>query len=131
VMNPTGQSTDEAGTRVLTDNARARQNINKENALLLANVGVAVFPSGGKTPLIPMFNRLDSDISPEDRKAAIERYREDHKGKSPIHVGATKDPEVVKRMFRAFRDAVPSIACGPSRLVVFDGRMRWCGCSPG
>jgi hypothetical protein len=121
VMNPTGQSTDEAGTRVLMiDNTRARQNINKENALMLAKAGVAVFPSSGKTPLIPMFNRLDTEISPVDRKAAIERHREDHKGKSPIHVGATKDPEVVMRMFRAFRDAVPSIACGPSRLVVFD-----------
>jgi hypothetical protein len=120
VINSTGHSTDETGTRVLSDNTRARQNINKENALLLAKGGVAVFPSSGKTPLIPMFNRLDTEISPEDRKAAIEGYREVHKGKSPIHVGATKDPGVVKRMFRAFRDAVPSIACGPSRLVVFD-----------
>jgi Bifunctional DNA primase/polymerase, N-terminal len=120
VMNSTGQSTDEVGTRVLTDNARARQNINKENALLLAKAGVAVFPSSGKTPLIPMFNRLDAEISPEERKTAIERYREDHKGRSPIHIGATKNSEVVMRMFRAFRDAVPSIACGPSRLVVFD-----------
>jgi hypothetical protein len=67
-----------------------------------------------------MFNRLDTEISPENRKAAIERYREDHKGKSPIHIGATKNSEVVKRMFRAFHDAVPSIACGPSRLLVFD-----------
>lgn len=102
------------------DNTRARQNTNKENALALAKVGVAVFPSSGKVPLIPLYNRLDTEITPEDREAAIEKYREDHDDKSPIHVGATKDPEVVKRMFRAFRDAVPSIATGPSGLVVLD-----------
>ncbi|UPK02836.1 AAA family ATPase [Bradyrhizobium sp. 170] len=87
---------------------------------MLVKVGVAVFPSSGKTPLVPMFNRLDTQISPADRAAAIEKYREEHDDKSPIHVGSTKDPEVVKRMWRAFRDAVPSIATGPSNLVVLD-----------
>jgi hypothetical protein len=106
-----------SGHRV--NNTRARQNINKENALMLAKVGVAVFPSSGKTPLIPLYNRLDTDISAEDRNAAILRYREEH-DKSPIHVGCTRDPETVKRMWRAFRDAVPSIATGPSGLVVLD-----------
>lgn len=104
----------------MADNSRARQNTNKENALMLAKVGVVVFPSSGKTPLIPMFNRRDTEIAPEDREAAIAKYREDHDDKTPIHVGATTDPEVVKRMWRAFRDAVPSIACGPNGLVVFD-----------
>lgn len=104
---------------VVVDNTRSRQNINKENALALAKIGVAVFPSNGKVPLIPLYNRLDTEIAPEDRDAAIEKYREEHDA-TPVHIGATKDPEVVKRMFRAFRDAVPSIATGPSGLVVID-----------
>ncbi|MDX2277914.1 MAG: AAA family ATPase [Hyphomonadaceae bacterium] len=106
------------------DNSRARQNINKENAIALAKIGVAVFPSSGKTPLIPMFNKLDTEISPADRDAAIEKYREHHEDKAPIHVGATKDPEVIKRMWRAHRDAVPSIATGPSGLVVLDADQK-------
>src|SRR5262245_23822623 len=105
---------------VVVDNSRSRQNINKENAIALAKIGVAVFPSSGKTPLIPLYNRLDTEISPAERDAAILKYREDHDDTSPIHVGCTKDSEVVKRMWRAFRDAVPSIATGPSGLVVLD-----------
>lgn len=104
---------------VVVDNNRSRQNINKENALALAKIGVAVFPSSGKVPLIPLYNRLDTEITPEDRDAAIEKYRDEH-DVTPVHVGATKNSEVVKRMFRAFRDAVPSIATGPSGLVVID-----------
>ena len=110
----------ETKTLALGDNTRARQNINKENALALAKVGVAVFPSSGKTPLIPLYNKLDTEISPADHEAAIEKYREDHDGKSPVHVGSTKSPTVVKHMWRSFQDAVPSIATGPSGLVVLD-----------
>ena len=110
----------ETKTLALGDNTRARQNTNKENALALAKVGVAVFPSSGKTPLIPLYNKLDTEISPTDREAAIEKYREDHDGKSPVHVGSTKSPTVVKHMWRSFQDAVPSIATGPSGLVVLD-----------
>jgi hypothetical protein len=104
----------------MVDNTRARQNTNKENAIALAKVGVAVFPSSGKTPLIPLYNRLDTEIAPADREAAIAKYREDHDDQVPVHVGSTKDSETIKRMWRAFRDAVPSIATGPSGLVVFD-----------
>jgi hypothetical protein len=122
VTNSTKQSaaSEASPDRALADNTRARQSINKEHALALANIGVAVFPSSGKTPLIKLYNRLDTDIAPEDRAAAIKEYRKENDGKSPVHVGATKDPEVVKRMWRAFRHAVPSIACGPSGIVVFD-----------
>jgi hypothetical protein len=120
VRNLTDQSILSKPVVVQIDNNRARQNINKENAFMLVRAGVAVFPSSGKTPLVPMFNRLDTEISPADRDAAIEKYREDHDDKSPIHVGCTKDPEVIKRMWRAFRDAVPSIATGASGLVVLD-----------
>jgi hypothetical protein len=101
-------------------NTRARQSINRQNALALAKIGVAVFPSSGKTPLIKLYNKLDTEITSEDRAAAIEEYRKENDGKSPIHVGSTKNPDVVKRMFRAFRDAVPSIACGPTGIVAFD-----------
>jgi hypothetical protein len=96
----------------MVDNTRARQNTNKENAIALAKVGVAVFPSSGKTPLIPLYNRLDTEIAPADREAAIAKYREDHDDQVPVHVGSTKDSETIKRMWRAFRDAVPSIATG-------------------
>jgi hypothetical protein len=101
-----------------------RRSTNKIHALALAKIGVAVFPSSGKVPLIPRFNKLDTEITPEDREAAIEKFREDHDGEAPIHVGSTKDPEVIKRMWRAHRDAVPSVACGPSRLVVLDADQK-------
>lgn len=102
-----------------SDNTRARQSDNKALAESYAELGVAIFPSSGKTPLIPLFNRLDTEITPAEREAAIAKYREDH-DKAPIHVGATKDRLVVRRMWRAFRDAVPSIACGPTGIVVID-----------
>lgn len=102
------------------DNTGARRNTNKVNAIALAKIGVAVFPSSGKVPLVPRFNKLDTEITPEDRDLAIEKFREEHDGASPVHVGATKDPETVKRMWRAHRDAVVSVACGPSGLVVLD-----------
>jgi hypothetical protein len=37
-----------------------------------------------------------------------------------VHVGATKDLAVIKKMFKAYPDAVTSIACGPSKIVVID-----------
>ena len=87
---------------------------------MLAKVGVAVFPSSGKTPLIPMFNKLDTAISAEDRAAAIGKYKEAHRDKKPVHVGATTNSSTIKKMWRAFPDAVPSIATGPSRMAVLD-----------
>jgi hypothetical protein len=106
------------------DETGARRSTNKVNAIALARIGVAVFPSSGKVPLIPRFNQLDTTISAEERQAAVDEFREKNDGKDPIHVGATKDPETVKRMWRAHRDAVPSIACGPSRLVVLDADQK-------
>jgi AAA domain/Bifunctional DNA primase/polymerase, N-terminal len=92
---------------------------NQATALTLAAVGVHVFVSSGKTPLIPRYNQRDTDITPEDRQAAIEEYEEKH-GKKPVHVGATCDQAVVKKMYRRYPDAVTSVACGPSKLVVID-----------
>jgi hypothetical protein len=119
-LQSTSANKSQESVRSGVNNTRARQNTNKEHALMLAKVGVAVFPSSGKTPLIPLYNRLDTEIAPEDRRAAIAKYREDHNDQEPIHVGSTKDSKVVKRMWRAFRDAVPSIATGASGLVVLD-----------
>lgn len=108
----------------MVDNTGERRSTNKVNAIALAKIGAAIFPSSGKVPLVPRFNKLDTEITPEEREAAIEEFREKNDGKDPIHVGATKDPEVVKRMWRAHRDAVPSIACGPSHLVVLDADQK-------
>ena len=86
---------------------------------MFANVGLYVFPSDGKIPLIPRFNRADTSLTKDEREQAAEEY-ESKTGKKPVHVGATKDIETLKRMWRAFPDAVPSISCGPSKLVVLD-----------
>ncbi len=102
------------------DNSSARRQSNKVNAIQFATLGLAVFVSDGKIPLIPRYNKLDTEISREDVEHAIADYMERHDGQEPVHVGATKDINVIKRMFRRFPDAVPSIACGPSRLCVLD-----------
>jgi hypothetical protein len=107
----------------MIDNTGARRNTNKVNAILLAKLGVAVFPSSGKVPLIPRFNKLDTEISPEDREAIVAEYLKEH-DREPKFIGSTKDPEVVKQMWRAHPDAVPSIACGPSKLVVLDADQK-------
>jgi hypothetical protein len=102
-----------------SDNTRARQLTNRTNAKLFAQAGLYVFVSSGKTPLIPRFNRIDTQLTQDEREAAIEEYEAKH-GRPPIHVGATKDAMVIKKMFNAFPDAVTSIACGPSGLVIID-----------
>jgi hypothetical protein len=102
------------------DTTGTRRNTNKVNALALAKIGVAVFPSSGKVPLVPAYHTLDASFTPEQRAAEIESYQEDHDGKEPKFVGCTTSVETIKAMWRAFPDAVPSIACGPSKLVVLD-----------
>jgi hypothetical protein len=101
------------------DNTRARRLDNLTNAKLLAKSGLYIFVSSGKTPLVPRFNKIDTELTQDEREAAIEEYETKH-GEPPIHVGATNDPAVVSKMFRRYPDAVPSIACGPSKLVVVD-----------
>jgi hypothetical protein len=101
------------------DNTRARRLENLTNAKLLIKSGVYIFVSSGKTPLVPRFNKIDTEIAPEDREKVVEEYEAKH-GEPPIHVGATRDLTVVSKMFKRYPDAVPSIACGPSKLVVVD-----------
>jgi hypothetical protein len=105
------------------DNTRARRLDNLTNAKLLAKSGVYVFVSSGKTPLIPKFNKVDTRLTQEEREAAIEKFEADH-GEPPIHVGATLDQAVISKMFKRYPDAVPSIACGPSKLVVVDADIK-------
>ncbi|KYK45278.1 hypothetical protein A1D31_35145, partial [Bradyrhizobium liaoningense] len=108
------------------DDARRVQN--KHNAIFLARNGIPVFPSSGKIPLVKLYNRRDTEISPEDREAAIEQAREEGNKSLTVFVGATTDPDIVKRMWRAPNwDAVPSIACGPARLVVIDADIKFNG----
>ncbi len=104
----------------MADNTSARRLTNKHNALLLAGAGVAVFPSSGKVPLILKYNKLDTTLTKAERDAAVEEYQESHDGKRPIHIGATRDAKTITRLWREYPDAVPSIACGPSGLVVLD-----------
>lgn len=109
--------------RIPVDNSRARQSTNRSNAMLFAKSGLYVFVSSGKTPLVPRFNQIDTEISKEDRETAIAEFEGKH-GEPPVHVGATTDIDAVKRMFRKYPDAVPSIACGPSKLVVIDADVK-------
>ncbi|MGY3514161.1 hypothetical protein ACVIQY_007136 [Bradyrhizobium sp. USDA 3051] len=108
------------------DDARRVQN--KHNAMLLARSGIPVFPSSGKVPLVKLYNRRDVEISREDREAAIEKAREEGNKQLTVFVGATADPDIVKRMWRSpNQDAVPSIACGPARLVIIDADVKFNG----
>jgi AAA domain/Bifunctional DNA primase/polymerase, N-terminal len=105
------------------DNTGARRSRNKMNAMQFAKVGLYVFPSDGKVPLVPRYNRADTTLKPEEIEAACEEFNE-KSGKLPVHVGATCDVDVIKRMWRVFPDAVPSISCGPSKLVVLDADQK-------
>ncbi|WP_420871857.1 bifunctional DNA primase/polymerase [Bradyrhizobium septentrionale] len=77
-------------------------------------------------PLIPRYNRADTSLSKDEREAAIDEYVEKH-GVEPAHVGATKDDAVLVKLWRKFPNAVPSISCGPSKLVVLDADKKDAG----
>ncbi|WP_439368517.1 AAA family ATPase [Bradyrhizobium sp. DASA03120] len=106
----------------------ARRVMNKQNAMRLARSGVPVFPSSGKVPLVKCYNKLDTEISAGERAAAVEKAREDGNTSLTVFVGATTNEAVVKRMWRdKNRDAVPSVACGPAKLVVIDADTKFNG----
>jgi hypothetical protein len=114
--------------RLPTNQDDARRVQNKHNAMFLARNGIPVFPSNGKIPLVKLYNRRDTEISREDREAAIEQAREEGNKQLTVFVGATTDPDIVKRMWRhPNQDAVPSVACGPARLVVIDADTKFNG----
>lgn len=97
----------------------ARRAHNRTLALRLAAAGIPVFPSNGKTPLIPRWQLLDTAIGAEDRAAALSEFRGKH-GRDPAHIGCTKNAATIKNLWREFPDAVPSISCGPAGLLALD-----------
>ncbi|WP_338687739.1 AAA family ATPase [Bradyrhizobium sp. 26S5] len=105
------------------DTTGARQSTNRKNARFFAQAGLYVFPSDGKIPLVPRYNRADTSLSKEERETAIDEYVEKH-GVEPAHVGATKDDATLVKLWRKFPNAVPSISCGPSKLVVLDADLK-------
>src|ERR1700744_3228201 len=110
-----GQNAEAKVIRLPINQDDARRSLNKANATQLARAGIPVFPSSGKVPLVKLYNRRDTEISPEDRAAAIEKAREEGNEQLTIFVGATADPAIVRRMWRTpNQNAVPSIPCGPA-----------------
>lgn len=107
------------GSVSTVDNSGARRSRNKRTAFQLASVGLWIFPSDGKVPLVPRFHRADSSLSQTEIERAVEEYTEKH-GQAPVHVGATRDPEVIKKLWRRYPDSVPSVSTGPSKLVCVD-----------
>ena len=96
-----------------------RRRHNKTLALRLAAAGIPIFPSSGKVPLIPRWQHLNSNIGADDRAAAVSEFQ-GKRGRAPTHLGATIDTATVKKLWREFPDAVPSISCGPSGLIALD-----------
>lgn len=103
--------------RPMHDNERRSHN--RQLAIRLAKAGIAIFPSVGKTPVVQAWQRLDTSIPPEDRAQIVKAFIEKH-DREPLYVGCTIDPKIVKELWRKEPDAVPSISCGPSGLVVLD-----------
>lgn len=105
------------------DNTRARRLTNLEYGKMLIKAGVYIFPSSGKVPLIPRFNKPDHEIAQDEVEQAIEEHEAKH-GEAPVHVGATKDPRVISAMFKRHPDCVWSVACGPNHIVVIDADQK-------
>ncbi|UZE47013.1 bifunctional DNA primase/polymerase [Rhodopseudomonas sp. P2A-2r] len=109
------------------DNENERRSTNRVIALALVKIGVPVFPSSGKTPLVVMWHTLDSVVNDaaysDQRELSIANYVEKHRHE-PMFVGCTLNEHTVKRMWREFPDAVPSIACGPANLIVVDADQK-------
>ena len=97
----------------------ARRKHNRDLALRLAAAGIPIFPSNGKTPLIPRWQYLDTATRADERAEAVAKFSEKH-GRDPAHVGCTKNAAIVKKLWREFPDAVPSISCGPAGLLALD-----------
>lgn len=108
-----------------------RRHWNRELALQLAKAGLPVFPtdSDTKTPLVKRFTQLD-DAIPRDEVETLnaEKHAEDiAAGRKPtdhVAIGATLHPDVIRRMWRAYPDATPSISTGPAGLLVIDADIK-------
>jgi hypothetical protein len=107
----------------LPDNTKARRLTNREIADVLASAGVYVFQTVAKTPITPRFNRADDALTVAEVEEAVEEFETKHKYK-PVQVGATRDPKKIKKMYMRNIDAMWSISCGPSRIVVIDADQK-------
>jgi Bifunctional DNA primase/polymerase, N-terminal/AAA domain len=96
-----------------------RRITNKQNALKYAGIGLYGFLSDGKIPLHPRYNKIDTDLSAEERQFAVAEHVERY-GRPPLYVGATRDLEVIKSLFRKYPDGVWSLPTGVNKLVVID-----------
>lgn len=105
------------------DNTRARRLTNRETAEMLSGAGAYVFQTSGKTPITPRFNKADDSLTVAEVEEAVEEYEEKHKYR-PVQVGATRDPKKIKNMARRNHDAMWSISCGPSKIVVIDADQK-------
>jgi hypothetical protein len=88
-------------------------------ALALAGMNIYVFPSKDKTPMCAAWQKADDQLNADQTAAERAKFVEKHDFPPP-HVGSTIDKVVIKRLWREFPDAVPSISCGPSGLFVID-----------
>jgi len=89
-----------------TISVAARRRHNRDLALKLGESGLYVFPSLDKTPCVKRWPERAEDIA-EDRGEAE-------------FMGSTRDAKIIREMWRAFPDAVPSVSAGPSGLLVLD-----------
>ncbi|SDR29141.1 Bifunctional DNA primase/polymerase, N-terminal [Rhizobiales bacterium GAS113] len=114
------------------DETSTRQQHNLALALCLARAGIAIFATIDKVPLVVGWNRLDVNLTEDDRSRIVDRKRSEFEkrvraGKAngafyaPTEFGCTRDPARVRRLWAKWPDAVPSIALGPSGLFVLDG----------
>ncbi|MGY4501998.1 hypothetical protein ACVWYH_005955 [Bradyrhizobium sp. GM24.11] len=104
------------------DHVRAH---NKQVALDLAAVGIPVFVANpeNKASLVKAFTRKDTDI-PKGEAEVLRREFYDKHGFVDLHIGATTDKSVIRRMFREKPDSLPAISCGPAGLLVVDNDIK-------
>jgi hypothetical protein len=105
------------------DSTKARRLTNRETADVLTGVGAYVFQTSGKTPITPRFNQADDKLTVAEVEEAVEEHVAKHKYK-PVQVGATRNPANVRKMYKRNIDAMWSIACGPSKIVVIDADQK-------
>jgi RecA-family ATPase len=91
---------------------------------MLCRAGIPVFVSFDKSPIIPLWNRRDTDLTDDDRETVRAKRRA--KGKStPAVIGSTLNADRWERMQRLVRrDGVASICCGLAGVVVIDADIK-------
>ena len=107
-------------TRGSTDHSNERRSHNRRIALNAAKAGLPIILcDDDKRPLLPAYQRLDRAISPAEKAEIEAKARADGKP-DPAHVGSTRDPAVIRALFRKFPDALPAACAGLGGLVVID-----------